>query len=431
MSMSEVRDPASPRAGAGDDGRSMILAHAAVAFMMLWPAGIGFVWLWWELPERSAIVAAIGISTLLFCIAVPVVPKVRGVPLFLRWQLACIAILAAVYIYGLAYPAHDPDFARPRAVLDFLLAMGTIAFAVTIRAGREPLVRTMLFYLVAGMLLYLVFFAAFAPLLAEFAKGDWTNSFLPFVNVRRWTNSLAPVAMATVALIALTDVGGKRTQVLLWLAWITFAAVLFWTGGRAPIMAIAGSVVIVGLLIARDARIRLFRTAAIGAVAGSLVSLFLPRLSPSFGFWQRLWEGTTDAASADVVSSGRLTIWRETVELIIAKPWLGYGPNQWALQSDLLRQHGSTHNFPLQVLHDFGLVGGLPAMALVFGTTYLNLRRVPQGQPMFVVVVLMLMVMVLQSFLDSIFYNVANLQIALFTFAMAHILGPKGSPKAP
>lgn len=425
-----VAKAAAPAGSVDADRKAMLLARGAVTFLMLWPAAVGFVWLWFGLAERMAIVVAVGISSLLFWLAAPVVPRTSGGALFRPWQLVCVLILAAVYLNGLIHPAHDPDFARPRAIIDFLIASGAIAFVLCVRSGGEPFIRSVVLQLIAGMVLYLVFFAAFAPTLAQAVGGDWTNAFLPFINVRRFTNSLAPIAVAALGLIALHDGWGGRTRAALWMVWIAFAAVFFWTGGRAPILAIIGAVLVVGALLVREARLRLFRTALIGALAGSAVSLVLPRLAPSFGFWQRIFEGFAGGVTADEVSSYRLTIWRETVDLILARPWFGYGPNQWALQRDLLYQHGSVHNFPLQVLHDFGIVGGVAAMALVFGTTILNLRRVPQAGPMFVVVVLMIVVMVLQSFLDSIFYNAANLQIALFAFAMAHALGSQGIRKS-
>src|SRR5690606_22204628 len=63
--------------------------------------------------------------------------------------------------------------------------------------------------------------------------------------------------------------------------------------------------------------------------------------------------------------SGRIEVWRATIELIQARPLFGHGDGQFSLMVGERLLIAQPHNIILQLLHAWGILGVLACLALV------------------------------------------------------------------
>lgn len=335
---------------------------------------------------------------------------------FAPWQIGLAAIAACVLLSGLVWEQRNLVGVVQRMVI---FAGGAGAALWLSQLGASG-VRLVLGCLAGAMVAYIAFYAALHGVMLQKSGGVWTTSFYPFVNIRQFTNTLAPVTLAAILM--------WTSRSVIWgLVALVLCTTIFWSGGRGPVLAILfGCAVAVWLSPpASRAALRL----RIGAVlaAASVLSLLLPRVHPSFGFWQRL-VGMRHAETLEEASSLRAGLWSQTLDLIAQRPWFGHGFNTWLSQNPEFANHGSPHNFALEVLHDFGIVGGCAILCLVFVTAFLRLRRAKGVGGTHLVVVSMLWAMLAQSGVDSIFWSYTSLYLVVLCFAMAYATRPEAAP---
>ena len=139
-------------------------------------------------------------------------------------------------------------------------------------------------------------------------------------------------------------------------------------------MAATLSLAMVAILIPKADRLRFFYSTLIILTTASLLSLCLPRMNASYGFWQRLFE-MLYAENPDVLSA-RGSVWLYTLEKILIRPWTGYGFGSYLSHADVQiewRRHA--HNDILQLWHDFGLIGGSAGLWIIILTVTRSVKR--------------------------------------------------------
>ena len=150
---------------------------------------------------------------------------------------------------------------------------------------------------------------------------------------------------------------------LLCLMWM----VLFWSGSRAALLAIAVSLPIVHIALGR---LDLRRTVLIGAtlVVGAALSTLLWEPHPSYGMIDRLQGDVIEVSSGqsgiDDVSTGRVAIWTWAAGAIAERPWFGWGfmPMD-TMEGSGVPKFDHAHNIAL----DYAMGFGVPAAAIVLG----------------------------------------------------------------
>lgn len=139
-------------------------------------------------------------------------------------------------------------------------------------------------------------------------------------------------------------------------------AVLIWTGGRGT----AGAMLVVGALMwwMAGTRRRPFATSfGLALVAGVVLSMGFPVEKGAGGVWRILNYGGVKGPGAEI-SNGRVMLWEHSLNAWSAQPWLGLGPDAGSF---LLAPFGhfQPHNFIIQALTDWGVLGGVPFLVLV------------------------------------------------------------------
>ena len=138
---------------------------------------------------------------------------------------------------------------------------------------------------------------------------------------------------------------------------------LFWSGGRAPVLAI-------GLALAAwcwrtdpPSRRRLIFWAGTQALAGLLWAQIFVTPEPYLGWWNAA-QRTVELTDVNTASSARSQFWPAAWHHFLQSPWLGYGPDAYQFLTPKLDGQ-QPHNLVLQVLLDFGLLGAPAALAAV------------------------------------------------------------------
>jgi O-antigen ligase len=123
--------------------------------------------------------------------------------------------------------------------------------------------------------------------------------------------------------------------------------------------------VILWIIQHEDRRRILFYTLATMGFALIVTSIIPAPIAP-FGPAQAFGTADLNAAGVTDVSSGRLDLWRGTIEHIMQRPWFGWGVNQFSGFKPIPNEiFFHPHNFPLQLLHACGVIGTLAVVVAV------------------------------------------------------------------
>lgn len=229
-------------------------------------------------------------------------------------------------------------------------------------------------------------------------------------------------AVASTALVVRSTTARQR---LLWFATgvITWGAML-WSGGRAPWIALAGGLGSWFILRATDRKpLALATTAQLLAGLALSAALWTPRAE--LGWWHafaRTAAAATPGGTVDVsaLTSTRSDFWRESVQRALKSPWLGYGSDAYRFLTPKLDGQ-QPHNFPLQLWLDVGLLGALPALALLGGATIAGWKRTRRLDATGAGIspwCALLTTLLIAGLLDGIFYHALTLLPALLALGL-------------
>lgn len=273
-----------------------------------------------------------------------------AVPSDVRLLLAALAVSLFISNFVVA----EPVYSLPRLNLYLSVALLAAATYLTYRDAVVPLH---------------AFFAAIAvshiPLLVEvlvwigrsqppFFKAVW--SVPNFEQVRHFGTAAFFAAASGCGMVALSS----RFRVLPLL--LTFSALfgIIATGSRAPLLAWAGLIVLLTCFGPHRLRVVASGLVIVTLALSSVWLLDRSGLFQSPNFFTRV-EQSGDPEQFD---SGRLVMWRAVAGVIAEHPWFGLGAEAQRLSKCCDVRLAHPHNFVLQLLMQFGLVGNALLAAL-------------------------------------------------------------------
>lgn len=355
--------------GVGIDGLSR--TRVALGLVTLWlavePALRALIW--WDADKPTHRLLHADVHWLVIGLTLLVLDQARAE---LRRQLAARRWLLPVgllWAAGALLPVFVGDASPVSLRWPVYLAFG-LALLGALRQRPEdgpPL-------LVAGAGGFLglaIVVAAFATVTPLDATIDWVAEMPGAPNVRNLAYEGAAVAVAA----SLYRPAGAASP---WTALLRVAAVaawafIFWSGARGALLASLAALVI-GIAAARPGgRRRHAAEALLLMAAGAGLSLLHTPPNASFGFWRTLGMSASVAVgSTSDVSSGRLAIWAESVQAIVAHPWIGIG--EGAMKRQFVSAFG-TYPQPHNVVLQAPLAWGLPAGGAFLAAIALPLVR--------------------------------------------------------
>lgn len=249
--------------------------------------------------------------------------------------------------------------ASHHAAASLVMAAGWVllfraAFALAAAAaGRPAFASQLLLALAAGAAI-----AGVTALIAYAASPDET--LFPYPHHRLIGYSMAAGVCAVTALLLESPPG--RQTVLLGLLSVALWTPGLWSGSRTPLAALAGTFVVWFFRLEPERR-RRFCAVLIGPLAvATALALVIPSRGAHLGLLNAV-ERTTTAGTVSELSSTRADFWRESARHALESPLIGRGPDAYRYLTPSL-DGLQPHNFLLQWLLDFGLLGTLPLLAL-------------------------------------------------------------------
>lgn len=226
-----------------------------------------------------------------------------------------------------------------------------------------------------------LFAALFAPIPSN--EINWSSALPGFISVRHfgsWTGAIAALFTALL-LNRRDDARLSRYDLFFFLS----MAMTIWSGTRAAILAIGISCVVMLLSKRQMPSLRLFgRLSMLTGAAALLAFALIPYGNPSFFLFEYLDSGVV--GDTEQISGGRLSLWIGTYDKWLEAPWFGWGSGStfWEVYVENWT-HTQPHNFVLQFLISWGIVGAVGAIWLVVRTTVAAHCRVianPQMWPL-------------------------------------------------
>lgn len=226
-----------------------------------------------------------------------------------------------------------------------------------------------------------LFAALFAPIPGN--EIEWSSALPGFISVRHfgsWTGAIAAI-FATLLLNRGDDAPLSRFDLFFFLS----MGMTIWSGTRAAVLAIAISFGIMILSNRRMPSLRMFgRLSILTGAAALLAFALIPYGNASFMLFDYL-DGNV-VGNTEQISGGRLSLWIGTYEKWLKAPWFGWGSGSTFWEVYVMDwTHTQPHNFILQFLISWGLVGAAGAIWLIVTTTVAAHRRVlakPQTWPL-------------------------------------------------
>jgi O-antigen ligase len=275
-------------------------------------------------------------------------------------------VLIAAMIAGGALSASlsgAPHLGALEIALAAQLVLLFLVVSAAVRALKEKAESVLAVAICAGAALVTVkFWVTQGSYALEGKQFQWVSPFLDFANVRffsqyqAYTLLLIPLAAALPAM--------SRT----WRFVVYFIAANFWAlqwmiGSRSVWLgAIAGTVAVVALT--RKGLIAWPVQQAKLIVSGALIYFFFsqfvasaPGASPVPGVGAAVVFGSQS-------DTDRVAMAATSLKMLGAHPLLGIGPGQWGLNQAVVK-NAHPHNTPLQLLSEYGLLGGGAGVAMI------------------------------------------------------------------
>ena len=343
--------------------------------------------------------------------------SIRAQPAWM--QVALLALVLIAFATAL-FVAVNPALAMYRSIGNLFHLMFGLAAAHLIASRWSGLAPLIWPAVVAGTCLYAATVALFVASIADTEIFAWEYFGLGVSNIRQTGFHSAIGASAA---LGLASFAATRRSYWLWVAAASLMTALsFWSGTRTSLAAITASFALALLIVPRMRTGRAIGALLISFAAGAILSLVHVAPHPAFGMFRVVT--SVAQATVDEVSSGRLWMWRDTLSVIAQRPFFGFGESQFRFVVPAsLGAFNHPHNLVLQVLLQWGIVGGACFFALACAVWHrfhvLGRRMVPAAVPALLVANAMLAF----SLVEGSFYH--PYPIMMTALALAFVLSAR------
>ena len=288
-------------------------------------------------------------------------------------------------------------------------------------------------HMAGTVLLALLFFLSYRYVDAYGAK--WWGIDPPFGRHVRLIGMGAAVAAVTGMTVFLFRQGGWLAKLLVWSGMLVCNAFLIWTGSRTSLLLVllfSVALMVIMVFFRKNILLPLILLAGIALSFGlaSKVSIF-----PWSGLQRSIKVTTVEVPVkalndegaiyrvADKLSSGRLAIWGAALDAWKEAPWFGQGPNSTIFVLKYSNTIDQPHNFILQFMLEWGVIGAMLLLALLFSLCWISGKKMPaalrNADVEYLLPVGIVLLLFLNGLTDGPFYHVQTL--LCFATAMAFL----------
>ena len=270
--------------------------------------------------------------------------------------IAALAIWLAVTIIASWFVAPD-QLDAIRWTVHWIVHL-LFGFSIAFLCSRMLQVRDFIACYLAGFILYVAIFLVFVSTYWG-QPIDWIHNLPGAIHIRHI--GIYAAAMTGMSIGAMAAARGWRE----WLSAFAVATVGFalglWTGSRGMALSVAAATAIGVMLIPEMRSPRVWAAGALSLLIGTVAVAWLPVPNSNMMGVAR----TVAATIEHEMTTGRTQIWVNVIHAIARQPVFGYGPGQMAIVAPFYGM-AQPHNFILQVLLDWGVVGLVCVIVLAF-----------------------------------------------------------------
>ncbi len=211
---------------------------------------------------------------------------------------------------------------------------------------------------------------------------------------------------------------GLRPLFLIFYALLVFF--IFWLGGRASLLGLAGAIALFAYMN-KDRRV------TVAILLATVVALILFISADYLNLWgtghggSTLVERTFHSRDLDRMSSGRLELWSTVLKNWLDHPWLGGGPQSCFFLPNRGVMIIHPHNFLLQFLLEWGVVGTLLFLLLLYRALrngWRHYRQNPRSCTEHVAAASLLLALTLIGFFGGSYFFVQTVIPLLLAYAL-------------
>lgn len=219
------------------------------------------------------------------------------------------------------------------------------------------------------------------------------------------------------------------------LAFTLSSFLLCWSGSRGALLATMTGLLLLFVFIPHYKK---WFFLLLAFVLGAIASTFFHVQNKSLGLFSSISRTTERIGSIDKISSGRLTIYKDTLSKIIEKPIWGWGPDSF-IALKIKPGFVQAHNGLLQLL----LEGGLVFTTLIFGMIFYILFKAvatlfernaiasDKKRHLLILALSLTLALLTHAMTDGIFYHGSPLTLLVFSLALTAALSLNRSASTP
>ena len=205
----------------------------------------------------------------------------------------------------------------------------------------------------------------------ESPRDGTEATILGFENIRHY-GYYAVIALAYLAARPAALPLSVRSAALPFAAMTAAWTLLVWSGSRGATAAVAATAALLWISRIDPAWKKCVALVAAALVLGSGLSLLLPRVAPSHGFDRILrhsgirGEIPKNITTFNFITNGRTVLWSKVAPQTLDHPWFGHGPDGYLYSGAMGTRSEQPHNVFLQFVFEWGMVGAVAMLALLF-----------------------------------------------------------------
>ncbi|OED88480.1 O-antigen ligase family protein [Vibrio breoganii] len=209
---------------------------------------------------------------------------------------------------------------------------------------------TVVFYLI-GLLLYYMIGGG------KFLNNEYDG--LPLVQNRRFLGYIVMIASTILSChILMYRHQINQKLIITLITTVINLTFLFWLGGRGAIVSYFITVIGFTIIQKYKGESKINHKGIILLIISLLLSTILSEITSVYD-WNGLFRFAfdTDEVTLNQYTSSRLSMWIASLDYIYDKPWFGHGSDAYLILG--ITPHYHPHNFIIQIMLEFGVVGFL------------------------------------------------------------------------
>jgi O-antigen ligase len=317
------------------------------------------------------------------------------------------ALLLALGVSILVSTVRSPDSlgSLPRLLLYAALLLLAIAVYLVYRdMGRISLA----LYCAALALLHVPFAADVALWVKDMEQPFFQDGVrvANFSNVRQFGEAGFLAAISGVALGTFEVTSGRRWMAVSLLTTCVALFGIIAMGSRGALLSWFIFVLLLCSFGTSRRRVALLGLASVSVTCGLVWWLDYSEVLPTPNIFKR--QGLESGLNS--FSSGRVELWIISLREILAQPFFGLGPEGYLLSGCCDRTVAQPHNFVLQILMEFGAIGFLLLLALLWRLVrryggWRSMTRLVLAHPNLTVLACMILSYLAYALIDGVLYH--------------------------